>query len=70
MLNLEDFTSGDGGAVERLSAALARAIEDIPHVGKYCKNKNEKGYCAKDGHYCCNQIHTPCAQWEWRGGDA
>ena len=66
MLKLEDFANNDN-AVGELTALLARAIEDIPHVGKLCKHKNEKGYCTQDGRYCCYQMHTPCKYWEWRG---
>lgn len=67
MLKLEDFLAGEGGAVETLAATLARAIEDIPHVGRFCKNKDERGKCVKTGAQCTRQIHTVCPVWEWRG---
>lgn len=55
--------------LDELKALLEKAIADIPHVGRFCKFRTEKGYCSKDGSYCCNQAHTPCDHWEWRGND-
>ena len=46
---------------------LEAAIADIPHVGKFCKSLDGRGYCAHTGQVCCRQVHTVCPEWEWRG---
>lgn len=53
--------------IQELRRQLRGALEDIPHVGRYCKSMNERGRCAHNGQICCKQVNTACGQWEWRG---
>lgn len=46
---------------------LEAAIADIPHVGKFCKHIDGRGYCKHTNQVCCKQVHTVCNEWEWRG---
>ena len=46
---------------------LAAAIEDIPHVGRFCKRIDDYGCCSIDNRHCHRQVHTVCPDWKWRG---
>lgn len=52
-----------GFSPEEIKAAIA----DIPHVGNYCGNLDERGFCALVGQICCKRVNTVCADWIWRG---
>lgn len=54
-------------AVALAERKLAAAVEDIPHVGRFCSYIDKYGCCSIDNRYCHRQAHTVCPHWEWRG---
>ena len=54
------------------SEQLQKAIEDIPHVGKFCGHGYLSGkpatvYCDRNHQICVRQVNERCADWSWRG---
>ena len=54
------------------SKLLLKAIDDIPHVGKFCGHGYACGipgtvYCDRDNQICVRQVNECCPHWIWRG---